>query len=59
MDACRPNSSPGQRDAYSVKIALCFNAYYNIYVDNATLNATRVRANLLLAAENCAHGALK
>ncbi|CAM9285124.1 unnamed protein product [Scytosiphon promiscuus] len=50
LDACAPNASPGQRDAYSVRIALCFNAYYNIYVDNTTLNATRAAAEELLEA---------
>lgn len=42
LRACSPNASPDQRDAYSTQVALCFNAYYNIYVDNATLQATQV-----------------
>lgn len=42
LRACSPDASPEQLDAYSAKIALCFNAYYNIYVDNATLQATQV-----------------
>lgn len=42
VQACLPGASPKQRDAYSARIALCFNAYYNIYVDNATLHAMQV-----------------
>lgn len=42
MKACSPDAAPEQRDAYSARIALCFNAYYNIYVDNATLQAMQV-----------------
>ncbi|CAM9663199.1 unnamed protein product, partial [Hapterophycus canaliculatus] len=48
--ACSPNASPRQRDAYSAQIALCFNAYYNIYVDNTTLYATQTAAKDLLEA---------
>lgn len=42
MKACSPDATPEHRDAYSARIALCFNAYYNIYVDNATLHVMQV-----------------
>ncbi|CAN0454568.1 unnamed protein product, partial [Ectocarpus sp. 12 AP-2014] len=50
LRACSPDASPEQLGAYSAKIALCFNAYYNIYVDNDTLQATQAAANQLLEA---------
>lgn len=43
VQACSPDATPEQRDAYAARIAVCFNAYYNVYVDNATLHAMQVR----------------
>eukprot|EP00903_Cladosiphon_okamuranus_P010856 g10255.t2 len=48
VKACSPNATPEDRDAYSARIALCFNAYYNVHVDNATLHVLQAAANQLL-----------
>ena len=42
VEACALRASVQQREAYATRIALCFNAYYNVYVDSATLSTLQV-----------------
>ena len=42
VEACALRASAQQREAYATRIALCFNAYYNVYVDSATLTTLQV-----------------
>ncbi|CAM9862753.1 unnamed protein product, partial [Laminaria digitata] len=50
VKACALRASAQQREAYATRIALCFNAYYNVYVDSATLSTLQGAARNLLEA---------
>ncbi|CAM9594174.1 unnamed protein product, partial [Sphacelaria rigidula] len=39
--ACNTAASPQQLAAYAARIGVCFNAYYNVYVDHAVLDAVQ------------------